>query len=64
MPVTRETIQSADERFREICFEIQTIAQSYINSGEDSADMRNAIRGILALSSGLAQVLGVALQPR
>ena len=56
--------QQADERFRELSFEIQTIAQQYINEGADNEAMRNAIRGILALSVGLVNVLQQALQPR
>jgi hypothetical protein len=53
--------RQADERFRELSFEIQTIAQQYINEGGDSPEMRNAIRGILALSAGLVNVLQQAL---
>jgi hypothetical protein len=56
--------RQADEHFREVSFEIQTLAQSYINGGVDNEDMRNAIRGILALTVGLQQVLNFALQPR
>jgi hypothetical protein len=56
--------RQADEHFREVSFEIQTLAQSYINQGGDSEDMRNAIRGILALTTGLIAVLQSALQPR
>jgi hypothetical protein len=58
-PATRTV--SADVRFRELSFEIQEIAQKYINEGSGSADMRNAIRGILALCAGLQQVLQQAL---
>jgi hypothetical protein len=53
--------QQADVAFRELSFEIQTLAQQYINEGAGSPEMRNAIRGILALCAGLQQVLQQAL---
>ena len=47
----------ADERFREVSFEIQTLCQSYVNSGGDDPAIRAAIRGIMMLNAGLMQVL-------
>jgi hypothetical protein len=58
---TVQQAQAADVRFKEICFEIQGLAQQYINEGTESPEMRNAIRGILALASGLTAVLNTAL---
>jgi hypothetical protein len=49
-------------RFRELSFELQTLAQQYVNEGAGNEDMRNAIRGVLALSAGLVNVLQQALQ--
>jgi hypothetical protein len=51
----------ADEKFREVSFEIQTLCQSYVNQGGNSEEYRNAIRGIMMLSAGLSQVLQWAL---
>ena len=56
--------QQADVAFRELSFEIQTLAQAYINEGAADEGYRNAIRGILALALGLVNVLQQALQPR
>jgi hypothetical protein len=59
---TPPTPKTADVQFRELSFEIQTLAQQYINEGAGNEDMRNAIRGILALCAGLVNVLQQALQ--
>jgi hypothetical protein len=59
---TIPTPKQADVQFRELSFEIQTLAQQYINEGRGNEDMRNAIRGILALAAGLVNVLQQALQ--
>jgi hypothetical protein len=56
--------RSATEHFKEVSFEIQGIVQAYISGGVENEDMRNAIRSVLALASGLTQVLSLALQPR
>jgi hypothetical protein len=56
--------RSADEHYREVAFEIMTLAQSYINSGVDNEEIRNAIRGIQMLTASLMRALELALQPR
>jgi hypothetical protein len=56
--------ESVDARFREICFEIMTLAQSYVNSGQDSPDMRNAMHGIVLMADVTTLALRSALQPR
>jgi hypothetical protein len=50
------------DHFREVNFEIQRLAQEYVASGEENADIRNAIRGLLMLNAGLREVLTLALQ--
>jgi hypothetical protein len=57
-----QPLAGADVRYKELTFEIMSLAQQYINEGAGSEEMRNAIRGILALSAGLVNVLQQALQ--
>jgi hypothetical protein len=56
--------RTVTDHFKEVSFEIQSVAQDYIKAGTDNEDMRNAIRSILALTTGLIAVLQSALQPR
>jgi hypothetical protein len=62
MSTSPSPLQTADVRFKELTFEIMGLAQQYINEGAGSEEMRNAIRGILALSAGLVNVRQQALQ--
>jgi hypothetical protein len=61
---TASQARQADEHFREVSFEIQALAQAYINSGVDNDEVRSAMRGIMALTAGLSAVLQHALMPR
>jgi hypothetical protein len=61
-PPSAAQARQVTDSYRDLSFQIQGLAQDYIAGGADNPDMRNAIRGILALSAGLVNVLQQALQ--